>query len=213
MTVFAALPLLQHMIINQVDPTVAFSELGRPSYTFKVATLKKLDIGNVKRKGDGDESDFAKFLGAFYTPELHSLIIRDISGEQWKHLVTRFAESVEKYPALDSLTITDLHDISNTSPDPSLAFPNLQNLNLIRSSTDFILKHLFVDSTSSTGITSWPKFRNLIISDDPDISPQLLHRIVKSRQSRTFTLFLNGRKYNLETWNRQKEKAEVVPMR
>lgn len=209
-TVFMALPSLENIIITNVDPTAAFSDLGKPKdHPFKIASLKKLTVGVVKRTWDVIDSDFAEFVGAFDVPNLRSLTVRNISSGQWRHLLGKFAERAGKYPVLESLTLANLQGIPESGPDPSSAFPNLQNLTLIRVSVNSILRCL----NSPSLIPPWPKLRSLAICGDPNASAPLLHQIVVSRPRGSFSLYLDGHfQRNLESWRWLEENAQVVLM-
>ncbi|KAF9449761.1 hypothetical protein P691DRAFT_666806, partial [Macrolepiota fuliginosa MF-IS2] len=208
MTVFASLPSLDSVIITNVEPTVALSDLGTPSCPFKIPSLKKLEVGVVKRKWDAEESDFAKFVRVFDVPALRFLAIRNISSAQWCHLLETFTERTGQCLELESLTVTNLQGGLDACPDPSSAFPNLQNLSLIRVPVNSILKRLVLAPSMQ-----WPNLRNIAICGDPHASVPLLHRIITSRPQGSFTLYLDGHfQHNLESWNWLEENAEVILM-
>lgn len=210
MTVLAALPLLENMIIPHVDPTATLSDLGEPVYPFKIASLKKLEVGAIKRKRDVIESDLARFISLFEVPKLQLLAVRNISAEQWKHVLLAFAAKVEKYPVLESLNITHLQGLPDSYPDPSLAFPNLRSLTLTRVSVNAILGCLVIPSSTLSGVIAWPKLKRIVICGDPLASIPLLHRIVSLRPRYSLSLCLDGHfKRNLDSWIWLEENADV----
>jgi hypothetical protein len=213
MTVFASLPLLQNLIIANVDTTDALADLGMPPYPLKVAKLKNLEVGFTRHKWDVEESDFATFVGVFDVPELRTLAIRDISWQQWKHLTLVFMEKVKKYPSLVSLMVTNLHGLTHSLLDPSLAFPHLQNLTLIRTAANPMLQPLAVATPRLRTRVTWPKLRNLVICGDPDASSSFLRQIVASRSEYPLSLILDTHfQSDLESWKWLEENTDVILM-
>ncbi|KAJ3571990.1 hypothetical protein NP233_g3396 [Leucocoprinus birnbaumii] len=208
MTVFSDLPILRNMAITNVDASTALAELGKPTSSLKVESLSKLQIGFNRHRWSVVEADFAKFVTMFEVPQLKFLAIRDISWQQWKFLVLSFTEKVEKYPILESLTLTNLRGLTHSLPDPSSAFPNLQNLNLIRTAAEPLLEHLAIAHTPS-----WLKLRSLSICGDPRANLSLLRRVVALRPKTPLSLILDTHfQSDRESWNWLKENVDVVLM-
>ncbi|KAF8954839.1 hypothetical protein BDZ97DRAFT_2081302 [Flammula alnicola] len=196
--------------------------------TLMIAFNQAVPTSQIMSADDG-----VAFVRIFSLPSLRSLHLKTFNLERWKSLVDTFTRHTSEYPALTSLTLTDMTDLIPTDPhytNLAFAFPRLRQLSLDGVPSNALVRQLlhtpkknqyddleasFIDvDTQATPALPLPDLEVLSICNDANVSKPLLHRAISMREDMGRPLAkLCLDKYflsNLESWNWIKEHVEVV---
>lgn len=206
---FAGMPLLQKLVLNDINPTVALGVIvgdGRPAIS--VPTLRHLEISvSLKSFYQISAPDVARLVRLFALPNLTSLVLRNMSADQWKCVVASFRKYTTEYPCLQALTLANMSDIIGSDSVAAVAFPLIRQLNLIQVGANPIIKCLLTPG-------HWPDLETITICGDINASKPLLHRVLTTREAAgqpLTKLFLDQTfSSNLESWGWLHEHVEIV---
>ena len=218
--VFTSLNHLQHLLIYEHNPTEALFQILdnhdempqdpplAPIFTIPSLETFAIEFSHVARMPPSD--DAILFIRLFSLPSLKALRLKKLGLPQWKRITEKFRQYMAEYPALASLTLTDISDIIPTDPhDPSYtnitdAFPHLSQLSLEGVSSNALIQQLLPspilgptgESLHMDVPVPLPNLRTLSIRNDTNVSKPLLHRIIIARQNMGVplsTLYMDSR--------------------
>ena len=213
--IFTSLNHLRHLLIYEKCPTEAlFKIFGSRDQTpqdpslaphFKIASLETFVVEFSRTASTPrNDGDAIRFIRLFSLPSLSALHLKTLHLSQWKNVAETFRQHTAEYPALVSLTLTNIPDIIPTNPqDPFYtnivdAFPHLSQLSLDGVSSNAFIQQLLpspspdpaasasslhMDSDILPTVTPLPNLRTLSIRNDANVSKPLLHRTIMARKN------------------------------
>jgi len=226
--IFTSLNHLRHLLIYENCPTEAlFQMFGSRDQTpqdpslaplFKIPSLETFAIEFSHTKSMPPNDDAVLFIRLFSLPSLNALHLKALDLPQWKNITEIFRQHTAEYPALASLTLTNIPDIIPTNPhDPSYtnivdAFPRLSQLSLDGVSSNAFIQQLL--PSPSPGPTSasvhmdvptpLPNLQTFSIRNDTNVSKPLIHRTIIARKNMGVplsTLYVDSHfGGNMESW-------------
>ncbi|KIM44089.1 hypothetical protein M413DRAFT_443143 [Hebeloma cylindrosporum] len=205
--VFTSLNHLRHLLIYEHRATEAlFRIFGSRDQTsqdlslisrFNIPSLETLAIEFSNGGRMPPNNDAIQFIRLFSLPSLKSLHLKTLDLPQWKNITDAFRQHTAEYPALASLTLTNISDIIPTNPhDPFYtnivdAFPRLSQLSLDGVSSNAFIQQLL--PSPSAGLVSeithddiptpLPNLRTLSIRNDRNVGTPLIHRTIIARKN------------------------------
>ncbi|KAF8814557.1 hypothetical protein BYT27DRAFT_7205998 [Phlegmacium glaucopus] len=173
--------------------------LAEVESSIPVSSLTTLTIEFHQTSGENEYVDnTVPFLRLFSLPRLASLNLRHVTFLRWKNIVNSFARHTPEYPALTSLTLSDMaYVIPTPKPrdyrNPTEAFPFLKQLSLDCIHSNHFIQHLLPlalpnrpsDPTPlppPPPTLPWPHLRTLSVSGDATVSKPLLGRMITTRE-------------------------------
>ena len=236
--IFTSLSHLQHLLIYENCPTEAlFQIFGSRDQTsqdpeplapfFKIPSLETLAIEFSHTASMPPNDDAILFIRLFSLPSLNALHLKTLDLPQWKNITETFRQHTAEYPALASLTLTNIPDIIPTNPhDPSYtnivdAFPLLSQLSLDGVSSNAFIQQLLPSPSPVSASESHhmnvpmplPNLRTLSIRNDINVSKPLIHRTIIERENMGVplsTLYVDSHfGGNMESWEWIQEHVRV----
>ncbi|KAF8876801.1 hypothetical protein CPB84DRAFT_1688955 [Gymnopilus junonius] len=235
-TTFTSLVNLKYLFLLGIYPNEAFMQILdniEPEY-FQETTIAEMDSTIAIPSLETLMIDFhhptytvlprdysAEFIRVFSLPSLRSLILKGLESQQWKDISNSFSNSTDRYPKLASLKLIEMADVDFHPYDTSSAFPNLRRLSLDSVPSNLFIHQLlprspFSSTSDPSPSTNWPHLEEIAISNDPNTSKPLLHRVITTRErigKPLKKLCLDDNFYkNLESINWIKEHVEVAEL-
>lgn len=204
---FAAMPALETWLIPQVRPDSILRDMSVDTSSVLPCTLlpslRTLDIQvQPDPQGSSYNDGVTCLLSMISSPLLSSLALANLTSREWNNVIRSVSKKPQAYPALVSLTLSDIPEPLSCESNPSDAFPYLRDLSLFNVGSNPIIRPLLHQGV-------WPDLTMLSISGDANASKPLLHRVIAAREEMSVPLrmlFLD--KYftmNLESWTWMKE--------
>ncbi|KAL0058780.1 hypothetical protein AAF712_014517 [Marasmius tenuissimus] len=175
--IFLRSPTLEHLVLH--FDNYAFTRLDREGRApIPIPCLRSLEL----RFFYDEAPNVVRLIQLFSIPTLESLTLKDLTCADWCRVLPYFRSYAASYPALRSLTVSNIKGLICVDSSTVRAFPHLTHLSLIGVYSNAFSRLLLKERTDDGyNALVWPKLRSLRIQNDTDTKMDLLQEALASR--------------------------------
>ncbi|KAI3615734.1 hypothetical protein WG66_010302 [Moniliophthora roreri] len=170
-------PTLENLVLHFDDN--AFTNLDRQGRApIPIPCLRSLEL----RFFYEGSQNVVPLIQLFSIPTLESLTLKDFSCADWCRVLPYFRSYAASYPALRSLTLSNVKGLIYVDSSTVRAFPQLEKLCLVNVYSN-AFSRLLLEERTRDGYNAlvWPKLHTLRIEKDKDAKMELLQDAIAAR--------------------------------